>query len=281
MSSEIPNLIIIGDIAYDTNEFFYEDGTKKIVVNNGGSSIYAGVPSSLFYRVGLVSKAGKDYDINILKDYNIDLRGVQQIENEKTTRFYNILKTKDRQERETKSEYNSKLATTFKDIPQEFLKASFFYIATMPPKIQLNIIEEIKNYNPKAIIGVDTFEQYSDMPETIETFNITDIAFIDREFTNLLKCNARTKIIKLGKTGCILKTDKGIERVPATVLENVIDKTGAGDCLNGTFMNLLANGYSEKEALKKAVKVATISIKDFGILNIKNRLDRTIEEYHR
>lgn len=37
----------------------------------------------------------------------------------------------------------------------------------------------------------------------------------------------------------------------ATVIENVVDKTGAGDCLNGVFMNLIANGYSNEVALKK------------------------------
>ena len=57
----------------------------------------------------------------------------------------------------------------------------------------------------------------------------------------------------------------------------MIDKTGAGDCLNGVFMNLLANSYSKENALRKAVEIATISIKDFGILKIKERLRKELD----
>ena len=38
------------------------------------------------------------------------------------------------------------------------------------------------------------------------------------------------------------------------------------------FMNLIANGYSNEVALKKAIEIATLSIKDFGILHIKDRI---------
>ena len=130
---------------------------------------------------------------------------------------------------------------------------------------------KLKQINPKTIIGVDTIEQYANMLETKEVFDMADIAFIDKEFEKLLNCDAKTKVIKLGKTGCILKEDGEEVRVKANVIENVVDKTGAGDCLNGVFMNLLANGYSKKSALSKAVEIATLSIMDFGILSIKNR----------
>lgn len=275
----IPNLVIIGDVSYDINKFFYNDGTSEIKVNFGGSSIYASVPASTFFRVGLVSNAGEDMDISKLKEFDIDLRGLHQRKNERTTRFYNILRTKDRQERETIAEYNQNLATKFSDIPEEYLQSKYFYVATMPPRIQLDIIKQLKEKNPNAIIGVDTFEQYAEIPETSEVFNLTDIAFIDKEFTSLLGCNARTKIIKLGKTGCILREKNNSKRVYSRVIEDVVDKTGAGDCLNGVFMNLVANGYKKEIALKKAVEMATLSINDFGILWIMDRLkERLVDE---
>ena len=90
MNIQIPNLIIIGDVSYDTNKFYYEDGTSEIKTNYGGSSIYASVPASIFFRVGLVSNAGEDIDLNKLTRFNIDLKGLHQRKNERTTRFYNI-----------------------------------------------------------------------------------------------------------------------------------------------------------------------------------------------
>ena len=37
-------------------------------------------------------------------------------------------------------------------------------------------------------------------------------------------------------------------------------------------MNLIANGFSEEYALKKAVEVATLSIDDYGILKLKDKM---------
>ncbi len=283
MIESVPNLIIIGDISYDINKFYYEDGSTKIRTNFGGSSTYASIPASMFYRVGLVSNAGQDINIDLLKKFNIDLRGLHQKNNEKTTRFYNILRTKDRQERETRAEYNPNLATKFTDIPKEFLQSKLFYVATMPPQAQIDIINYLKRINPDAIIGVDTIEQYADLEKTVDVFDLADIAFIDKEFTKLLNCKANTKIIKLGKTGCILKDQNSEKRIYSHVIENVVDKTGAGDCLNGVFMNLIANGYQKQNALQKAVETATASIQDFGIFNIKTRIkdDKKKENFER
>ncbi len=268
----VPKLVIIGDSAYDTNRFICEDGSYLFKTNYGGAGTYSSVPASLFYRVGLVSNAGEDFSVDKLKKFNIDLRGFHTRKDEKTSRFYNILKTRDGQEREIAAEYNERLTATFEDIPEEFLKANYFYISTMLPKNQKQIIEKLRNHNPNVIIGVDTFEGYANSDETREVFDLADIAFVDKEFSNLMQCKSRTKVIKLGKTGCILLDEEHKQRFDSTVIENVVDKTGAGDCLNGVFMNLIANGYSNELALKKAIEIATLSIKDFGILHIKDRI---------
>lgn len=268
----VPKLVIIGDSAYDTNRFIGEDGSHFFKINYGGAGTYSSVPASLFYRVGLVSNAGEDFNVDKLKKFNIDLRGFHTRKDEKTSRFYNILKTRDGQEREIAAEYNERLTATFDDIPKEFLKAKYFYISTMLPKNQKQIIEKLRNHNPNVIIGVDTFEEYANSDETREVFDLADIAFVDKEFSNLIQCKSKTKVIKLGKTGCILLDREHAQKFDATVIENVVDKTGAGDCLNGVFMNLIANGYSNEVALKKAIEIATLSIKDFGILHIKDRI---------
>ena len=268
----VPKLVIIGDSAYDTNRFIGEDGSHFFKTIYGGAGTYSSVPASLFYRVGLVSNAGEDFNVDKLKKFNIDLRGFHTRKDEETSRFYNILKTRDGQEREIAAEYNERLTATFDDIPKEFLKAKYFYISTMLPKNQKQIIEKLRNHNPNVIIGVDTFEEYANSDETREVFDLADIAFVDKEFSNLIQCKSKTKVIKLGKTGCILLDREHAQKFDATVIENVVDKTGAGDCLNGVFMNLIANGYSNEVALKKAIEIATLSIKDFGILHIKDRI---------
>ena len=93
--------------------------------------------------------------------------------------------------------------------------------------------------------------------------------FIDKEYTPLLDCKAKTKIIKYGKEGCLYYSKDKQFPVYSQVIEDVVDKTGAGDCLNGIFLNLIVNGESEEFALRTAVDLATESIKQHGILGIK------------
>ena len=90
-----------------------------------------------------------------------------------------------------------------------------------------------------------------------------------------MACKAKTKIIKYGNQGCLYYSESESFPVHSQVLENVVDKTGAGDCLNGVFLNLLVNGVDKKEALETAVSVATESIKYQGIMNF--RLPEKIE----
>ena len=160
---------------------------------------------------------------------------------------------------------------SFKDIPKNFLEAKFIHFTTSDPKYLLEMIKQVKQ-NSNAILSVDTNNWFSRMKETKEIFDIVDIAFIDKEFKELLNCNAKTKIIKLGEKGCIYKAKNKEFYQPAVVKKNVVDKLGAGDCLNGVFMNLTANGFNEEYALKKAVEVATLSIDDYGILKLKDKM---------
>lgn len=268
----ISNTVIIGDCAFDTNKFcvkgIFEENIKT---NLGGSLVYASIPASLFFGVSVVSNVGYDFPIEKFKKYNIDTKGIKIYKEEKTTRFYNELKSFDGQERETKVEYNKNLIVKFEDIPHEYLNAKYFHIATMNPKAQLELVKQIRA-NTEAIISVDTIEGYDRLPETLEVFDIVDIAFIDKEFQSLLDCKAKTKIIKLGKTGCeYINKDKKIT-AKSRVINNVVDKTGAGDCQNGVFINLISHGVGVEKALNLSVKVASLSILDYGIFNLKNRI---------
>ena len=75
-NEDIPKLIIVGDSAYDTNLFNLDNEKSYCKTNLGGSSIYASIPASSIYRVGLVSNVGEDFEIEKLSKYNIDLSGV-------------------------------------------------------------------------------------------------------------------------------------------------------------------------------------------------------------
>lgn len=259
------NLVVIGNTAFDTKEYIIQNKKRKKDI--GGACLYSALPASLFYNVGIVTKVGKDFDLNKIKEYQLNIEGLKVI-NESTTHFYTKFYNKNGQESSTLGDVSNNMTLNFNDIPKKFLEAKHIHFTTSEPKNLLKMIRQVKKHS-KAKISVDTNNYFSNMKETEEIFNIADIAFIDKEFTNLLECEARTKIIKLGEEGCILKTSKKEFFQPAIIKENVKDKLGAGDCLNGVFINLIANGVKEEDALRKAVEVATLSIDDYGIINIK------------
>ena len=159
------------------------------------------------------------------------------------------------------------------DFPEEYFKAKYIHIATNFPKIQNSFIDLIRKKS-NAIISIDTHEAYmeTDSEYIKKVFDKVDIAFIDKEFTNLLDCNAPIKIIKMGKSGCkyIDSTEEFIVNANET---NVVDKTGAGDVVTGVFLAMMSKTNDKKKSLEEAVKMATESIKKYGVdelCNLKN-----------
>lgn len=225
------NTVFIGNIAFDVNSFFYGKKTEQLRTNNnGGACFYSAIPSSLFYRVGIVSKIGEDFDAKVFSKYNIDTLGLQVLNGEKTTRFHQIYKCIDQKNREVKEYINSKLLINEKDIPIAYLKCKHIHITTNEPIIQLNMVKYLKQHS-KAIISIDTIKGYSENLMTKEAFDLADIAFIDYNFVKLLDCKAKVKIIKYGKKGCRYISKNKDFFVKVREIETV-DKTGAGDCMN-------------------------------------------------
>lgn len=264
---ESPNLVIIGNIAYDIIDFSKIDRQRENLTNIGGACVFSTIPASLFYKVGMVGKIGKDFDISQFYSYNIDLSGVKILDMP-TTKFYTLWNTSDGQDRTVTGQVNSAMEVGREDIPKQFLKAKHFHLTTARPEKQLEIINFLRN-KTNATISVDTIDDFANDYKCKKVFDSVDLAFIDKEFKKLLKCRASKKVVKCGKTGCIFYSKNKKFEVRAELIENVVDKTGAGDCLNGVFVNLIVNGMDEEKALKIAVKIATESIKHQGIMNLK------------
>lgn len=270
-NNDSPNLVIIGNIAYDIIDFSKIKPDSNPLIDIGGACVFSTIPASLFYRVGMVGKIGNDFDMSKFLGYNIDLSGIKQMD-QPTTKFYTIWNTIDGQDREVMGEVSEEMTVGFRDIPEKFLKAKHFHLTTAEPSNQLEIIEFIRQ-NTNATISVDTIDDFAKKTICRKVFDNVDIAFIDKEYSNLLNCKANTKIIKYGKKGCLYWANKKSFPIYSQVVEDVVDKTGAGDCLNGIFLNLIVNGVNEEKALRIAVDVATESIKHKGIFDLKNYLN--------
>lgn len=259
-------VVIVGNIAYDVNTFpKRNNGKNKVVVNRGGAGYYSLIPASLYTKTGIVARVGNDFDTHLLESYNIDLRGLKVIKNSLTTKFHHTYLTNDGQTRSFKPEIYEETLISTEDFPKEYYDAKYIHIATNFPSKQKEFIDLVRKHS-EAIISIDTHEVYMEKEaELIKgIFDTVDIAFIDKEFTNLLDCKAPIKIIKMGKNGC-----KYISRdfsFSSKVQESeVIDKTGAGDVVAGVFLAIMAKTNNPVTSLQTAVNIATKSIQDYGV----------------
>lgn len=260
--------VVVGNLSFDYN--YFPDREKEEVMNLGGATLYSGIPASLFVKVGIAAKVGEDYDLNIFDNLNFDTTGIKRVEG-KTTVFTQEFQSEDGQQRIFKEYVNPNTYLKPSDIPQEYLNAKYIHVCTNYPEVQLELVKYLKE-NSKAILSIDTLEDYYYDKEQFKnikkSFDLCDIAYIDKEFKKLFDCKAPIKIIKLGKDGCKYISKEKEFQVMAPTCDYVVDKTGAGDCVTGVFGALKTLGYNDEEALQKAVNIATESIKDHGMFHL-------------
>lgn len=281
------DVVVIGDTAKDINIFkgrtpkgSYEKDTK--VVNNGGACFYSSVGASIFCNCGVVTKIGEDFEINNYRRFGIDVTGVSMV-NGKTTRFFQTFLTRDGQEREFRAERNPETKISIQDIPLEYLSNSkYIFLSTTLPENQLQLIKDIRKVS-KAKIVVDTLKEFSEDSVTRQVFDNADIAFIDREFETLINSKAKIKIIKYGKVGCLYLDENNqyiFNNKRIIPDDEVIDKTGAGDVLIGSFLAVLSRTNNPQIALEKANAIATESILQYGVEHLRENV-RRMEEFEK
>lgn len=79
----------------------------------------------------------------------------------------------------------------------------------------------------------------------------------------LLRHGLKRVVLTLGERGCLLAGQQGTELIPAFNV-SAVDTTGAGDAFIGSFAVFLAEGMSEKEALRRANLYAALSTTSVG-----------------
>ena len=70
----------------------------------------------------------------------------------------------------------------------------------------------------------------------------------------------KTVVITLGEQGVFVKSAQVCQHIPAFVVEQVVDTTGAGDAFNGGFAAALAEGQELLDAVRFGCATAAISV---------------------
>lgn len=251
-----------------------QHGKQKI--RGGAAYFVAKGASTVSNQIGIVTRVGKDFDLNSIKRSGIDARGIKVIPTGKSFNWHSKY-DKDNERVMSRGQLNVGSGLSPKDIPKDYVNAKHIHIATMPPELQIKIIEYLRKRGCKARISIDTVEQIiRRSPKKVrEAISKANIVFLnEREFELLkqhLPFGSQMVVRKLGSRGAELHHRGKKVRSRAPKIKVVIDPTGAGDILAGTFLTLLAKGYSQKEALKQAVKTASHSTRRFGVEHLTKK----------
>jgi sugar/nucleoside kinase (ribokinase family) len=161
-------------------------------------------------------------------------------------------------------------------------------LGNLMPKLQLNVIQELKQ-RPKLIV-MDTmnFWMESSMGDLNIVLKYVDMLMVNdaeaRQLTGqfslvkaakeIMKMGPKYLIIKKGEHGALLFHGDEVFFAPALPLEDVFDPTGAGDTFAGGFIGYLAKTKDISfENMKTAIIVgsamASFCVEKFGPTRLK------------
>ena len=256
-------LTVFGSTAIDTIR------TPKKILKNvlGGAATFAAISASNFVDTGLIAVVGMDFPKEFQKilSTRLDLKGLT-IKEGKTFRydgkFDNTLST-----RETlKTELNV-LGDFEPEVPEDYRKSQFVYLANNDPDQNIKVINQFEKIKFSMCDTIDFWistkrESVIKMIKAVDAVVINDeeAKLLTKEF-NLIKCakkmmgwGAKYVIIKKGEHGSLMFFDDVIFPSAGFSLEDVVDPTGAGDSFAGAMIGYLASRKSTNlSEIKKAV----------------------------
>jgi len=216
--------------------------------------------ASLGVRIGIVTKIGKDFPKDLLKVFNqleIDQEGIVMGKNSTNNELIY-----DKEGNKTVKFITKAEDIFFEDIPSSYLNTKIFYICPMDYEIDIKTIKKIydlgkimavdiggygggtSDTHPKEKSGYEIKELcpfFDIVKGSIEDYHhifgvgVGDEQEISRK---IIHWGTEISLITLGKEGSFVKTKDKEYYIPAfpTPLDEILDRTGAGDCFSAGFL---------------------------------------------
>ena len=272
-------LTVFGSTALDTIR------TPKKVLKDvlGGAATFAAISASFFVKPGLIAVVGNDFPKkyhNILKKY-VDLKGLTVLDG-KTFRYDGSYDKTLSVRKTLKTELNV-LADFKPNVPDEYKKSDFVYLANNDPEQNAKIIKE---FDDVKFSMCDTIEFWiaTKRNAVIKMIKSVDAVVINDEEAklltkeeNLIKCakkmmdwGAKYIVIKKGEHGSLLFHEDIIFPSVGFSLESILDPTGAGDSFAGAMIGYLASkkktNFSEiKNSVIYGNVMGSFAVEKYGI----------------
>ena len=285
-------LTIIGSVALDGIETPF--GKKENLL--GGSATFASVSASFFTPVNLISVVGTDFPrrhINMFSRRKIDTTGLE-IKKGKTFRWkaryhydFSYAETLDTQ---------LNVFTDFRpQIPPKVRSKDNLLLANIDPELQDWIFKKIR---PTSLVACDTMNHWIEnkrkallkLLKKVDLFLLNDAEARQLSGqTNLIDAakyissrGAKMVVIKKGEHGSLFFSGRLNSMVPAYLLEQIADPTGAGDTFAGGMLGYLSksprvNDKALRRSLVYGSILASFAVERFSVDGLLKATRRDIQ----
>lgn len=251
------SIVVVGSVAYDTVETPLERRERQL----GGSASFFAVAArgrGPVRCVGVVGDDFRDEDLALLARH-ADIAGIRKVPGRSfhwSGRYH-----ADLIERDTVATELGVFADFQPEIPAAWREAEYLFLANIHPALQAGVLDLMGS---PRLIALDTMnlwiETTSDLLRSIlsrvdvllvnesEARQLTGQRSLARAAATIRAMGPARVIVKKGEHGALLFGRDSVLAVPALILEEVVDPTGAGDCFAGGFMGSLAEAGIDREA---------------------------------
>ena len=266
--SSANQVLVVGSVALDSVETPFGKADDVL----GGSGTYFASSASHFAPVQLVGVVGDDYPLDLLQplvERGVDLAGLEKVSGSSFRwrgRYRHDLNAA-----ETLETHLGVFSNFRPNIPDQFREAPFVFLANIDPRLQLQVLEQVKK---PRLVACDTMNFWieSRRPELVELLGHVDLITLNdgearqlTEHNNLVQAarwildkGPKHVLLKKGEHGAFMFTRDSVFFAPAYPLESVFDPTGAGDSFAGGFIgSLAASGDLSDASMRRAVVVGS------------------------
>ncbi|MBN2241292.1 MAG: sugar kinase [Acidobacteria bacterium] len=289
-------VLVVGSVALDS--VITPFGSKKDIL--GGSATYAGIAASYFTDVSMVAVVGEDFPeehTEFLRIKGIDTAGLRRVPG-RTFRWkgkyednLNARTTLDTQ-LNVFAGFNPELAPGQRRCP-------YLFLGNIDPDLQRSVLGQMTD---AKFVACDTMNMWIQnkrdslmkMLERIDLLVVNDeeawmlagTPNVLQAARKIMEMGPKRLVIKRGEYGAILFGPRTQFCVPAFLIENVFDPTGAGDSFAGGLIGYLASSASLDEiSFRKAVVYGTVmasyTVAEFGAKRLGELTFTEIEARYR
>lgn len=282
LAKNMNKLLIVGTVAFDAIETPFGKTDKTL----GGAATYIGLSAAYFnVNSAIVSVVGDDFPaeyLELFKNRNIDVSGIEIVEGEKTF-FWSGKYRNDLNVRDTLETQLNVLADFSPKVPENFKDADVVMLGNLHPLVQKNVLDQLTR-KPKQVV-LDTMNYWmnhtpDELKEVLQrvdaiTINDEEARQLSGEYSlvkaaeKIHEMGPKYVVIKKGENGALLFSGKKVFFAPALPLKEVFDPTGAGDTFAGGFTGYLTQSSNVsfrnmKNAVIHGSNLASFCVEKFG-----------------